>query len=1487
MPKVIGWKELRNAIGKLRPEGEDGFEGLVRALFESETGKSFYLARKGDQPVGDVFSPRAGVALEAKHYKSKAQPSERAIEGEIDDALCEVPALDVFVVAATKPLGQLAARLAKKTRATGLDILLLHLGDDLSEFAALCVAHWQVILRFIPRLDPTWQKWAATELAKPETQASLQRLREDLRGLATRSYVSEQSGQQLNLRFRGEGAGARAHNPVFLSEAVPRTGINSGLRSWWGSRDVPIAVLEGEDGMGKTWVAAAFVESLLKEEVVVFWFDSLSWGQTESVENLVEVALRTVFVADEPLRGRIKRKIFHLWKQSVLLVLDGANERNAWKAAERILYDYSAHKDKLVSQVRLLFTSRPLEGRATRHEFWKGCCVIPVGPFNEAEFRAAVAKTAPTVAPEIFTSAVRELAVVPRYFRLCVRLRERLATVQHLNKQVLFWAELQEKLASGDPQLAALGEELLGNPVEVLARLAQQAGWPRGGKASLDTEELKRTFPNFLNVRTDLIEQRIVLDADFDLTALSADHVVLGWALALWRLAERHADEEPDRLRDLLLRELEPAGSDDDKVRAVHVAALLAFLDDRRIASAVKSTRASLLSLWVTHHNAAVNHEALSFFLRSDLGAYVSVVEVLFRGYMSSGLETALLSPLAETWRDKAGDVGGLREVLKRWLRLIYPGDASGSKDGDRQPLPQFIAAESREQLRLSYAAIGVISFRPESDLLPALLDCQRSQDFCYTDRDLGRTKHRYPIKSPHGPLGPLLRWSYTEAIMPDLQTLSATMTPGSADANNLLCFARLLRMAELPPQIGLAEDIHLGEHESSRRQVETLRQWLGRNEPGRRQMFGLGNLGCLAARRDLPKLEDSDVQVLCAEVQQCLAAGNPPVAYPGTWENRQLHDMLPWIARYAPNEFDNTCLTLWQQVLGSRESVAGLMDLDELMPGQDPGGHLVEAILRNAHTLLGHPNYEAGVSTLTELMLLHGSLEQIVEWLEYLEDRIFERTATPIVGLNPIPEALENLAPAGLAKRARERFDRAFADSQRVPNEPKFKRFAQHWLQVYSYTVKPTKEVGGWALALVETIGADKASRFSLFHLLCGCTDTDVFRQTLQHPAFRPYQLGINSWRWARCISPSAGLFSFEQLKSKTSFTVSGSLLECSEQDDELRKWGRSLASATLAVLEMDEADARTEGAIEARRELIGFNAAGALLRWSQLEPEAFVTFAEQFLQSLYRSGLKNVMDLNFFADSVAIGLLRLKPERAMTFSAFRTPGFTCQLFSFDKAFAWETRELWSSEFNDNAEILRLRRQLLVEAPNDEVLFWHVAAAHARENTVQITRLADEWLAQPVARDRVLGITLLAFLGDTDSVAKLSESSKSDASFWGREHAAWAADVCALELACKQRYRETLQSSSLTELARGLAELRSACSPMAQVWRHSIEHKVGWPLKDSRMRGYLELFWYHWGNTSSRKENFGILGRNLRGHCRGEHLDEGLASRQSPWWRL
>jgi hypothetical protein len=304
-------------------------------------------------------------------------------------------------------------------------------------------------------------------------------------------------------------------------------------------------------------------------------------------------------------------------------------------------------------------------------------------------------------------------------------------------------------------------------------------------------------------------------------------------------------------------------------------------------------------------------------------------------------------------------------------------------------------------------------------------------------------------------------------------------------------------------------------------------------------------------------------------------------------------------------------------------------------------------------------------------------------------------------------------------------------------------------------------------------------------------------------------------------------------------------------------------------------------------RREIAEFNAVGALWRWSDLEPEAFTAFAMDFLPRVAAGVWTTRQDFGFFADAVLIALLRLNPAAALRLHSVE--GGVCQgsVTTICRSLEWTTAALWERGLNASTEVRAARRERLLRAPHDEALLWHSLAAQRAGNARELAALAAGFLSSTAARERALGVTLLAFQGDETSHETLRQLEEHDASFWVREHARWAAEVCATESACRTRYREVVAAESLEILAAGLAEMRMALSPLAHAWRGEIERAAPQLTQDRRRHAYLRLFWYHWGNTSSRQKDIKLVGRELQKFCCGERLNDGVTSRMAPWWTL
>src|SRR5579859_1323007 len=91
---------LREALIKMRPAGDDGFEGLSAKLLSAVTGDRFYVARSGDQPA-DALSAKADIAIQVKRY-DKTSLDETEFEGDFHKACRLCPELECYVLATTR-----------------------------------------------------------------------------------------------------------------------------------------------------------------------------------------------------------------------------------------------------------------------------------------------------------------------------------------------------------------------------------------------------------------------------------------------------------------------------------------------------------------------------------------------------------------------------------------------------------------------------------------------------------------------------------------------------------------------------------------------------------------------------------------------------------------------------------------------------------------------------------------------------------------------------------------------------------------------------------------------------------------------------------------------------------------------------------------------------------------------------------------------------------------------------------------------------------------------------------------------------------------------------------------------------------------------------------------------------------------------------------------------------------------------------------------
>ena len=513
-----GWRKLKELIQSLdeqhkgRKKGEP-FEKLVAKLLELLLEIPFVLAKSGTQPSGDARSMTGEVAIQAKNYSNRTDPRDVEIVGDIDIVNENLQDLQVYVLVISRDIpAQLLDKLENKKKNTGLDIVTLELSDELSDLGALCVTYWEDICHFFDLSDtnPEFSDWVQIAKNESQTREKMKDVRKKLEeGIQTQKQIQKNVEKYLLKRFNS----AEGFNPINLSQAIGRE-KESQISDWWGTEGAPICCLEGEEGHGKSWLAAKWINSIReKENIVTFWLDSRDWSGARSIFNLLYTCFDVIYPSYEQRKiSKLQNKPAKIWRKT-LIILDGVNEQNAIETAQRILAEYFRNDEsEWRDRIRFLLTTRPLDDYPDFESYlWSGCHKISVDPFSDSELQEALTREGLQL--DDLPDSLKDIARIPRYFQRCTELRDELGSFDVVTKEMVLWADLLYKIKySGDRQIRKkLDWQSIEEAQDDLARLAREAKWTDAPHASV--ELLRDCFPNYHKIRRDLKEQRIALKA--------------------------------------------------------------------------------------------------------------------------------------------------------------------------------------------------------------------------------------------------------------------------------------------------------------------------------------------------------------------------------------------------------------------------------------------------------------------------------------------------------------------------------------------------------------------------------------------------------------------------------------------------------------------------------------------------------------------------------------------------------------------------------------------------------------------------------------------------------------------------------------------------------------------------------------------------------------------------------------------------------------
>ena len=1485
----LGWHELKKLIQKMGNDGKD-FEKLVATLLTSFLNIPFVLAKSGSQPSGDARDLEGKVSMQAKRYTT-TRIDESSIVGEIYRARDALLDLQVYVLVVSRDIAsQLRDRFDRVETDTGLDIVSLSLTEKLSDLGALCVTFWENIHHFfdLSDMDQEFLDWVQIAKDDSKTQDKMEDVRSKLEdGIQTQSHVQKDAEKYLLKRFnRNEG-----FNPINLSQAIDRESVESKITDWWETQKSPICYLEGKEGHGKTWLASKWMNSFReKENIVTFWLDSKDWRGDRSIFDLLRTCFNLIYPSHEHGKiAKLQNKPAKIWRKT-LIVLDGVNEWNAIEAAQWIFTEYFRNDEdesQWRDRVRFLLTTRPLDDYPDFESYlWSECHKISVDRFNDSELQEALILKGLQL--DDLPDSLIDTARIPRYFQTCIRLRNQFRSFDAVTKEMVLWADLLDKIERTDPQIKQkLGWHRAKDAQEILSYLAKQVKWTNvdaGPQASVQL--LEKYFPNYREVRHDLEEQGIAIEAGLLQVKLSEDHIALGWALYLANLFDCTEFTGIKDAAEGFQNALEPIPSEDLRTEALFVALQISAISPYPDISQdqLSQKRAGLMFAWFHSHNAQITDKQLSFWAEEDTDAYAQVVEFEFEHHNSPNYEDALIAPLAKTWFHKKGQINRLASRLTKWFFSSDADSVTEDIDAEREedPFPTMYYTRNR----LSAAALSILSQRPEPQFLETVALCYENSG--------GKAQFREDI-------GRLMRWGYTEDVLDGLRSLAKQAQDDILLLNGIYSLAANLQVADLPPILErplTEEDIKTRafvEQSNSR-----FKSPINRIRDGEKLLTGKspsdnvkGNhhgLGYLAVRTDLPDLRDEDLVKIKKVLHHISKNAKLGQSAGMTLEDSCINNLLPWVAKYDPESYAELACDLKINTLNQKWAQFKLRSIHGLIFKPEDYEKITEAILGMKQRLVQDIQTDNSssdaihlTSLLTETLLFCASEERLIEWFEFLSSHEPLRIS---ICRKPLPRLLTELLPETVVKLVQQKLEKLWpspSDDQ-TGSSDESKEFPEEefWCRLYTYGAPINEKTVKYALEELKRRDPDSTGTFPMLWLALS-RPNQFLAGTLNDKKIRRHLFSRNGRKFIIPIYEGENIPSYDTLMSSLPPEIVGAFLCHPDQRADLSQWGKELIKWLCSILQGAKVD------FDYDREMRFLVNSKVLQTWAEQNTNDFRQLANEYLTELSKSP-RYSQTLSDFTDAIRCLLLRFQPDKAKQYyhqwnsESFKTVYRTH--YGVEASLA----QLWKVEYCNSPEHRQFRRELLEECLNDEEIMFMTLAALAGGGQEELWSLVtQEYIKSPYAKERNLGVSILPWFGTDEAIEKLDQLKSEDSSRWVREHATWAYEVAQQERSCQEVYREALQTSDLFRISAVFEQMKPALSPTAQWWHREVEKKeFGEEPQDldPKLVALVDRFWYRWGNATKTKRNIEVFGRKLSDYCRGEKLSAGSTPRIAPWWK-
>ena len=352
MPDLI--ESFRQNIRKLKPDGDDGFEGLMAAVLSELTKRSFALASSGSQHGKDGQSALDGgvIVFEAKRYDG-AVPKDKIYTKILEITTDKSCITELYIVAATGPISaQHITTMQEAAHRFAMVLIVLAWPETgLADLATIVGMTPDVSAKFIAKHTSVNEAELITQLSAVRAHPQFHARSEELLATLLQPSIAPAFALKDNVAWLSEAFSDKKRARSVFGQALSPTDVSipgtidrADLRikvanEIFAKPDGSVTAILGADGNGKSWIfAQAWGHQSNRPLTVVIVPDDINaLPSPESCQELLISKLLTQ-TGEMPKSEAKERWLRHLerWKKSsntdaprLVVFMDGINQRES------------------------------------------------------------------------------------------------------------------------------------------------------------------------------------------------------------------------------------------------------------------------------------------------------------------------------------------------------------------------------------------------------------------------------------------------------------------------------------------------------------------------------------------------------------------------------------------------------------------------------------------------------------------------------------------------------------------------------------------------------------------------------------------------------------------------------------------------------------------------------------------------------------------------------------------------------------------------------------------------------------------------------------------------------------------------------------------------------------------------------------------------------------------------------------------------------